>query len=226
MARAKHINCLCPTLKFDPPSATIESSPSGISSISCIIWTSDKAFLMACSSYSQKGSRFSLTVHPLNKTGVCGITDMPPRTMCSPNFDISTSPTSILPLSASKMRKRACTNELFPDPVLPTTPTLWPLSISNVISERAEGRDALYRTVKLLTLIDAFAGHDFALSSYFTVRSASGGNFPNADIRSTDTIWFTTSALCLTIQGKLVPASCNNMVNERPRTAGSTPNHP
>lgn len=67
------------------------------------------------------GSRLVLTV-PLNSKGSCGMADRFFRTASKPIVARSTPSMMILPFVNSTSRKRACTQEDLPAPVLPTIP--------------------------------------------------------------------------------------------------------
>ena len=115
----------------------------------------------------------------------------------------------------------------FPEPVRPTTPTRCPPSMRKDARLRQRGRLDLYRTERFLTSIEPLCGqfNAFGLSSASEYNGASGRRLLYSLTRSTQTIWLTTSALCLTVHWKILP-SCMSILKARPKITGSTLNQP
>ena len=67
-ALARHTSCLCPTLRFSPPSATWCSRPSGSEDTNGTRWAWRSVCHRRSSSYEEKGSRLKRRV-PENRTG-------------------------------------------------------------------------------------------------------------------------------------------------------------
>ena len=97
---------------------------------------------------------------PLNKKGICGITDIRCLRVCNPSFNASTSPMRYSdPIYGSAILNSAWMMEVFPAPVLPTIPTFSPSLILNERFFKTRGRPSLYLIEKFLNLIIAFYGH-------------------------------------------------------------------
>mmetsp|Transcript_694 Transcript_694/g.1170 ORF Transcript_694/g.1170 Transcript_694/m.1170 type:complete len:236 (-) Transcript_694:952-1659(-) len=88
-ARARQSSCLCPTLKFSPPSATVLSSLSGICCTADFRCACSNTCQRSASLYVPKGSKLERMV-PLNNTGSCGMILSLDRRSCIPMEQIST----------------------------------------------------------------------------------------------------------------------------------------
>ena len=104
-----------------------------------------------------------------NNTGSWGITAMAERRWNKLIFERSIPSTVIEPSSSSESLSNAVINELFPAPVLPTTPIFEPDLISKVIFFNTRGADCWYRNPTLLNLISPLLGQfliSWELSSF------------------------------------------------------------
>ena len=107
---------------------------------------------------------------PWNKTGSCGITAIAERRLNKLSFEISTPSIIIVPSSNSVSRSNAVIKELFPAPVLPTTPTFEPDITFTSIFLRIRGEFVLYRMPTLINCISPLFGHS-KCSSELTLLS-------------------------------------------------------
>ena len=121
-ARAKQINCRCPTLKFSPPSDASWSSPVGRDLTNVFKWACSKAAHTSSSVYESKGSKFILKV-PENRTGSCGIIVSRERNAWRPKSAILMPSMVMEPSAASIMRNKPSVSDDLPAPVRPTIPT-------------------------------------------------------------------------------------------------------
>ena len=121
----------------------------------------------------EKGSMFCLTV-PLNRKGVCGITERCCLRECRPIFRASYPPTfKTDPASGSMRRKRVWMIEDFPAPVRPTIPILCPAFAVKVTSFNTRGSPSLYLVDRLLNSTLGFSGHSTLNSSPYAAASTS-----------------------------------------------------
>lgn len=106
-ARLIQMSWRWPTLKFDPFSSTIASSPPSSDSIKCFKLTMFNASHNSVSECSPKGSKLYRTV-PKNSTGSCGIIDSLDRRSSKPIVEISIPSISIDPSANSTILNSAC----------------------------------------------------------------------------------------------------------------------
>mmetsp|Transcript_93825 Transcript_93825/g.254661 ORF Transcript_93825/g.254661 Transcript_93825/m.254661 type:complete len:272 (+) Transcript_93825:38-853(+) len=122
-ARAAQTSCRWPTERLSPPDVRWCRRPSSeAKSVSCTFLSCS---MISSSLRSPKGSMLKRSV-PVKPTGSCGMIASRRRRVCSPMSEMSAPSIVILPASRGHMRNRACSSELFPAPVRPTTPTLVP----------------------------------------------------------------------------------------------------
>ena len=141
----KQINCLCPTLKFSPPSEHWKFNPFSKLLTNCLRWANSNVFHNLSSEYELNGSILILN-EPENKTGSCGIIVNLCLNEWRPIVFISISSINILPVLCSNNRNKPSDKLLFPAPVLPTIPIFSPALISAQILLRTLSNSLLYLT--------------------------------------------------------------------------------
>jgi hypothetical protein len=129
MILTRHKSCLCPVLKFDPPSTIMVSRPDRKSEGMFLSSTSSKALEKCESSNSLKRSKFLRRV-PRKRTGSWGMMAILER-RSSREIDLESISSMVIDPSKSYRRKRADTMDVFPAPVLPTIPIFSPAWILN-----------------------------------------------------------------------------------------------
>mmetsp|Transcript_57533 Transcript_57533/g.159202 ORF Transcript_57533/g.159202 Transcript_57533/m.159202 type:complete len:208 (-) Transcript_57533:47-670(-) len=111
---------------------------------------------------------------PANNTGSCGIIDKLSRRVSMETDRMSMPSISTLPpFSISTIRNSVKSNELFPEPVLPTTPKVLPGGTRMVTSFNTSGEEGLYRMDTFLNRTPPFHGQPSALRA----PSLSGATF-------------------------------------------------
>lgn len=120
IARAKHMSCLWPTEKFEPPSVMLDSSPAASSFTVSLSLAPSREFHKASSLYCPKGSKF-LRKEPENKTGSCGMIAILDRRSWRPIVLLSIPSIITCPSGSANLNSDAISED-FPAPVRPTIP--------------------------------------------------------------------------------------------------------
>mmetsp|Transcript_4225 Transcript_4225/g.6463 ORF Transcript_4225/g.6463 Transcript_4225/m.6463 type:complete len:248 (+) Transcript_4225:758-1501(+) len=196
-ARPRHNSCRSPTLKFSPPGVTGASRPSERRWTAGCRCTRFKTSHSSESSYSCHGSRLSRTV-PENKVGSCGMIDRAFLRSSKPISDIFTPSMTIRPSLTSTSLNRAVRRELFPAPVLPTTPTLWPPWTVKLTLRSTKSNSGRYLIQTLSNDTVPWEGQPWGGHESGMRAGASVGILVYAARRSTLTSRFSVSAACLT----------------------------
>mmetsp|Transcript_38471 Transcript_38471/g.86325 ORF Transcript_38471/g.86325 Transcript_38471/m.86325 type:complete len:221 (+) Transcript_38471:472-1134(+) len=128
-ARPMHRSWRCPTDRLSPPSAQSSCSLLGKPLTRSLSSTRSRACQITSSSLiAPKGSRLYLR-SPEKTTGSCGISPIRDRRVRSPTLAVSIPSMKIPPSRGSKTRSMDNIMVLFPQPVLPQTPTFCPAPI-------------------------------------------------------------------------------------------------
>lgn len=122
---------------------------------------------------------------PWNKTGSCGITAMAERRLNKLISEMFIPATVIFPSSSSVRRNIAVINELFPAPVLPTTPILEPLVMFMPMFFNTSGPSLWYLSWTFWNCTSPFLGH-VSFGSFDLIYSSS----PLSSCSMSCNIWF------------------------------------
>mmetsp|Transcript_118648 Transcript_118648/g.369644 ORF Transcript_118648/g.369644 Transcript_118648/m.369644 type:complete len:273 (+) Transcript_118648:207-1025(+) len=138
-ARAAQTSWRWPTERFSPPPVRWWPRPPAWASTKARSWTLASSSRSRASARSPKGSRLKRRL-PVKPTGSWGMMARRRRSVRRPSREVSSPSMRTRPASSGHIRKSACSRELLPAPVRPTTPRLVPPGTAKVTPSRTRGR--------------------------------------------------------------------------------------